>query len=176
MKKAMKNKIILIFIFMCNSLWLLNAHEIAQWLDSIDVDKEVSVWIEQDKEKDHIIKLFVRNERLDSLVLRSSFTLNNPQRMSYVLIYSCDYVMALDSVVCDWQEPSIEEGEILIEYANRKMFIPATNVVSFEIPIRRNYLETEVYFKVKLLFVYKRKVFVIEKETNKICVKRLNKQ
>jgi hypothetical protein len=174
MRKAMKNKIIFIFIFMCNNMLLLKACEIKQQLDSID--KKVTIWIEQDKEKEHIVELFVRNEQLDTLFLRSSFTLDNPQRMSYILIYSCDHITKLDSVVCDWREPSIEESEILIEYANRKVFIPAKDVVSFEIPIRRNYIETEVYFKVKLIFVYKKKIFVLEKETNKIHVKRLSKQ
>jgi hypothetical protein len=174
MKKAMKNKIIFIFIFICNNMLILKACEIKQQPDSID--KKVTIWIEQNKEKEHIIELFVRNEQLDTLVLRSSFTLDNPQRMSYILVYSCNYVTKLDSVVCDWREPSIEEGEILIEYANRKVFMPVGDVVSFEIPIRRSYLETEVYFKVKLIFVYKKKVFVLEKETNRIHVKRLSEQ
>ncbi|MDR0604728.1 MAG: hypothetical protein LBG80_10535 [Bacteroidales bacterium] len=173
---AMKNKIILVCIFLCNNLLLLNAHEVKQQFDSVDINKKISIWIEQDKEKDHIVKLFIRNEQLDSLVLRSSFTLNNPQKMSYVLIYSCNHVTELDSIICNWQEPSIEEGEILMEYSDRKVFIKDKEVVSFEIPIRRNYIETEVYFKVKLIFVYKRKIFIVEKETNKIYVKRLNKQ
>jgi hypothetical protein len=174
MKKDMKNEIILILAFMCNSMLPLKACEIKQQMDSID--KKVSVWIGQNKEKEHIIELFVRNERLDTLILRSSFALDDPQRMSYILIYSCDHVTELDSIVCDWREPSIEEGEALIEYANRKVFITPKDVVSFEIPIRRNYIETEVYFKVKLLFIYKRDIFVFEKETNKIYVKKLNKQ
>jgi hypothetical protein len=174
MKKDMKNKIIFILIFMCNNVSSFKACEINQQIDSID--KKITVWIEQDKEKEHIIKLFVRNEQLDTLVLRSSFTLDNPQRISHILIYSCERIIELDSVVCDWREPSIEEGETLIEYANRKVFIPTKNVVSFEIPIRRSYIETEVYFKVKLLFIYKKNVFVFEKETNKIYVERLNEK
>jgi hypothetical protein len=174
MRKAMKNKIILILIFMCSNILLLKACEIKQQMDSID--KKITIWIEQDEEKEHIIKLFVRNDQLDTLVLRSSFTLDNPQRISYILIYSCNYITKLDSVVCDWREPSIEEGEMLMEYANRKTFISVGDVVSFEIPVRRSYLETEVYFKVKLIFVYKKKAFVLEKETNKIHVKRLSKQ
>jgi hypothetical protein len=61
-----------------------------------------------------------------------------------------------------------------IEYGDKWLYILPKQVVYMEIPIRRDYVEYEVYFKVRFLLLYKSKSFLCMKESNKIYMERYN--
>ncbi|MDR3235773.1 MAG: hypothetical protein LBT48_03485 [Prevotellaceae bacterium] len=167
----MKNKVIFsIMLICCTALSNRAANIYEQSTDNVNQEDLISIWIAQNENNENIVNLFIQNQQLDTIFLRSSFAIDNPRNSSYILVYSCNYIMDTDSVICNWQYPDMEEGDILIEYANRKLFIHPKDVVSLEIPIRSNYIETEVYFKVRFLLIYDKKTYFFEKETNKICI------
>ena len=144
---------------------------------SINIDDVIAVHIEQnmniEREYRHSINLFIHNQQLDTIRIRSSFVLDEPQMPSHILVYSCKDVK--DSLICDydWSRPGGHIEPLVVEYSNRRMFIAPKNTVSLEIPIRNDYAETEIYFKVQILVVYQEKAYFFIKETNKIFLTKV---
>ncbi len=169
-----RSKIIFIAIF-SNVLAVYANTE--QSSDTIDVAKLVDVRIAQSEEKQYVVKLFIHNPQSDSIFLRAMFHIDDPSRLSHILIYHCEYQADVDSVICDWHSLSGEADPSLtfIEHAKGKVFIPAKSTVSFEIPIWGNYVESEIYLKVQLLFVYNDRSYVYKNTTNRIFVERKKK-
>jgi hypothetical protein len=144
---------------------------IGQSTDSIINVDVIDIRIEQSKEVEHIVKLYIQNQQTDTVMIRSSFFLDDFSRQSYILVFRCDKIN-IDSVNCYRQSPLNETAPTLIEYANRKLFISPKETVYIEIPIRRDYLMSDIYFKVRLLLLYKEKVYIYTKESNKIYMER----
>jgi hypothetical protein len=168
----MKNKVIHI-LFSCYILsTTLNA--IGQPIDSIASNNLVNVWIAQSDKQEHIVKLYIQNQQTDTIMLRSSFFLDDFSRQSYILVYRCDQIN-MDSVNCYRQSPLNETNPTLIEYANRKLFISPKETVYIEIPIRRDYIESDIYLKMRFLLLHKDKVHIYMTESNKIHMERYKK-
>jgi hypothetical protein len=149
----------------------ITINSIAQSKDSILSVDMIDIQIIQSKEIEHVVKLYIQNQQTDTIMLRSSFFLDDFSRQSYILVYCCDK-MGVDSVNCYRQPPLNEIVPTLIEYANRKLFISPKETVYIEIPIRRDYLMSDIYFKVRFLLLYKGKIYIYENETNKIYMEK----
>jgi hypothetical protein len=71
--------------------------------------------------------------------------------------------------------PIDELNPVRIEYGDKWLYIPPKQIVYMEIPIRRDYVEYEVYLEARLLLLYKRKSYLCIKESNKIYMERYKK-
>ena len=136
----------------------------------------ISVHIEQNmnskSEYLYSVNLFIHNPQSDTIIIRSSFFIDEPQKPSHILVYSCKQTE--DSLVCDFDLPKswVNLEPFVVEYFNRRLSIPPNDIISLEIPIRDDYVETEVYLKVQILVLYQRNVYIFRKKTNKIFISK----
>ena len=171
----MKNKKIFLIAFLFCKTMLANAN--VEPTDSINIDDVIAVHIEQnmniEREYRHSINLFIHNQQLDTILIRSSFTLDMPRGLSYILIYSCLHIS--DSLICDygWATHGGFREPLIVEYYNRQLFLAPNNTVSLEIPIINNYAETEIFFEVQIAVLYQGKAYYFKKETNKIFLTKV---
>ena len=126
----MKNEVIFFIAFLfCKSL-LANAEP----TDSVNINDVITVHIEQnmnsEREYQYSVNLFIYNQKLDTIRIRSSFTLDMPRGLSYILIYSCQHVS--DSLICDYDLPRAAGNyvePIIVEYNDRLLFLAPNNTV-----------------------------------------------
>jgi hypothetical protein len=114
----MKNKVIHI-LYSCYIL-LTTFNAVGQPIDTITSNDLINIWITQSEKHEHTVKLYVQNQQTDTIMLRSSFFLDDFSRQSYILVYRCDKIN-VDSVNCYRQSPLNETNPTIIEYANRKL-------------------------------------------------------
>jgi hypothetical protein len=169
----MKSKVINILFFCYVLSTTVNA--VGQPADSITGNDLIDIWIAQSERREHIVKLYIQNQQSDTIALRSSFYIDEPKYPSYILVNRCIQIN-VDSIYCTWDMPLDISNPIRIEYGDKWLYIPPKQIVYMEIPIRRNYVEYEVYFEVRFLLLYKRKSFRYMKESNKIYMERYNKR
>ena len=168
MKKVFLYTIALIVVNLTVKMIMLNAQEILQ-KDSISTDNLIHILIEQNQNNNGVVNLHVVNLQKDTIFLRSSFFLDEPQRPSHILIYSCFQDDVTDSLTCNWGTlPLLDSKSTIIEIDNRRSVIEPEKNMLIEIPVRREYIGTEIYFKVQFLLSFNKEAFIVKKETNKI--------
>lgn len=122
-------------------------------------------------EKDSVgIGLWIENITEDSLFLRSSFFIDNPSKISYVLVYYCNKEIdsKSDTIVCDFGYATEKHPfSVFIEFNNRKTVIkPYSKVfLPFYFPIKKN---STVYIKAQFVLIRKEEVIFIRKISNSI--------
>jgi hypothetical protein len=173
----MKTKIIILIVCILCKIQFAKANT-EQLNDSINIDNAIAVRIEQNIDNQSKYKytanLFIHNLLLDTIGIISDFTLDYP-RLSYILVYSCQYVN--DSIICDydWPIPGGKQPPLTIDHWGRASFIAPKHTKSFEIPVRGDYEETEVFFKVRIVVFFQGQTHFFEKETNRIFLNKIEK-
>ncbi len=174
----MKNKIkILIILLLCKTQFATANTETKD--SSFNVNDVITAHIEQNidnqSEYEYTINLFVQNIGFDTVSIRSSFLLDDHRSLSHILIYSCQHEN--DSLVCkyNWTSPEEKLESQVIEYFDRSFILLPKRTVSMEIPIRGDYEETEIFFKIQIAVLYREKVYFFKTETNRIFLTKLEK-
>ena len=168
----MKNRIINIMMF--GLLLSIKSNALKLPMDSIECRDLINIQIVQSEKQEHVVKLYVQNPQMDTVIIRSSFYLDNIDYASYILVYCCIPINK-DSVYCMWD--STEEFDpTRVEYGDRWLYIPPGQIIYMEVPIRRDYIEYDIYFKVRFLLLYKGISSLYIKESNKIHIERYEKR
>jgi hypothetical protein len=175
MQKGMKsNAIILAAMLACGSTAFARANAADSLADSISGENSVHLWIKQSEKVGNVVQLFIRNRQRDTIILRSSFYLDD-RKPSHVLTYCCGCSPNRDSTYCNWYSAPLEAEPF--EYAEGKLRIPPGKTFYLEIPVRDEYIGHVVYLKPQLWFVTKDEkslLHIVTKETNRIYLKRLS--
>lgn len=134
--------------------------------DSLLRDDLVSIELKQDT--NNYLHLFVQNNTTDTIVLKSTFTLDNPTKLSFILIYKCENAKNDSSEFCDFgyftqtaSEPIVKKfanGFIAI-LPNRKAKLPF---------FRAEKKDYSIYLLLQCLIKYNDKWYVTRKKTNRI--------
>jgi hypothetical protein len=171
----MKSKtIILAAMLACGAAALAKANATAIPADSISGEEPVRLWIKQSEKVGNVVQLFIQNRQRDTLILQSSFYVDDCTKRSHVLVYCCGQHPNYDSTECDWYSAPLEAGPL--EYADGKLRIPPNKTFYLEIPVWDWYIGYEVYLKPRLWFLRndEKFLYVATKETNRIYLKRLS--
>jgi hypothetical protein len=142
--------------------------------DSVSGEDTVRLWIRQSERVGNVVRLFVQNRQRDTIIMLSSFYVDDFRKHSHVLVYGCGWRKDYDSTYCDWYSAPLEAEPL--EFSGGKLWMPPGKTFYFEIPVWDMYIGHEVYLKPQLWFLRNEKeiLCIVTKETNRIYLKRLS--
>lgn len=114
------------------------------------------------------VGFFVKNELCDTLFLRSPFFIDDPVKLSHILIYYSLNDKNNTAVNYDYgYATTMSVFPVILEFFNRKAIIPPQKRIYFPLTIP-NYSNSTVFLKLQLVLLQKDKLWYVQKTTNSI--------
>jgi hypothetical protein len=121
--------------------------------------------------KDSCLSLHIENICPDTLVLRSSFFVDDPSKLSYLLIYYCQKEdLEADTMNCDYGYATQSQvPPVIFEFFNRKVVIPPNSKIYFPLSIP-SYSNAKVFLKIQMIVLVKGNIFYVRKISNSVRI------
>ncbi len=116
------------------------------------------------------IGFLVKNELSDTILLRSSFFVDDPAKPSHILIYYCLHDKNSNTINCDYgYATNTSIPPVVLEFFNRRVAIPPKKEIYFPLSIP-SYDNSTIFLKVQLVLLQKEKLWYERKTTNSIQI------